>query len=75
MAVKCLEEVVRCSEIGVSLSHQRRSFIPQWVETNRDSQLSKVQRVRDLGALGPKCDVSVKSLPSGNPAEEEAERV
>ena len=31
----------------------------------RDSQLGNVQKVRDLGTLGPKWDVSIKSLSSG----------
>lgn len=43
----------------------------------RDLQTDITQRVRDLGTLGPKWDVSIKSLPLalGNPMKEEAERM
>jgi hypothetical protein len=46
------------------LSHHQRSFLLQQVRTNRDPQLENMQR-RDLRALCPKWDVSIKSIPPG----------
>ena len=53
------------SWISALLSHHQRSFLQQQMGSNRDPQPDIIQRVRDLGTLSSKWDVSIKFLHPG----------
>lgn len=54
-------------QVSALHSHWQRSCLMQRMGTNTETylQADSMQRVRDLGTLGPKWDVSIKSFPSG----------
>lgn len=43
-------------------SQTQRNFFPQWIRTNIETHSQTLYRVRDLGTLSPKLDVSIKAL-------------
>lgn len=53
------------TQISALLRHHQRSFLFKQTGTEAEtSQWSKLQRVKDLGTLHPKRDVSIKPFPS-----------
>lgn len=59
------KDILLYSLISVLLSHHQRCFLLQKMGTNAEihSQIN-MERVRDLGTLSRKWDISIKSLPS-----------
>ena len=57
-------DILLYSWISALLSHHQRGFLLQQMRRHRDPQSDNVQRARDLRALSPKWDVSVKTFPS-----------
>lgn len=49
------------------LYHHQRSFLQQWMKTNRDLQLDNMQKVSNLGNFKPQLDIAIKSLLTRTP--------
>lgn len=49
------------------LYHHQRSFLQQWMKTNRDLQLDNMQKVSNLGTFKPQLDIAIKSLLTRTP--------
>jgi len=56
-------DILLCSQFGALLCYHQRSLFLQQKGTNTETH-SHMQRVRDLGTLNPKEDVSIQSLSS-----------
>lgn len=59
------------------LSHCQKCFLLRQVGANTETHRQILNRVKDLGTLNPKWDVSIRALPSGirEPSNKEAERI
>ena len=45
------DEILLYSQMSISSGHHKRSFLLQYIGTNRNPQLDNMQIVRDLGIL------------------------